>query len=290
MYQKLEYYSNQIEKYKVFTPEEEKEVVKKMISFRNKTDDESKKQNLYWREKLITHNLKWGVILARKMSKRYKIPLSDAVGYINEGFCRAADKYKLEKNAKFITYAYWACLMVIQRAILKKGAKVSVGRYSKLIRFKCLLGDLETNRNGKRIALNEMSELTSYSDKEIKERLEDIHYFNPINTISLDANVKTNGMDIPTTVLDTLGDNRYPVDREYELELIRNTTNKILENRFCPLDHKIIIGRFGLDGKKAKTLVEMAAELGVSTETVRVREKKVLAKLKTIPEMKSLRY
>jgi DNA-directed RNA polymerase sigma subunit (sigma70/sigma32) len=89
---------------------------------------------------------------------------------------------------------------------------------------------------------------------------------------------------------DTILDNLYFVEKNIGKEETIKYIDEIIARNFCPSDYKIIVGRFGLNGEKIKSLKELSEELEISLESVRLRENIIKRKLKLNPEIIELQY
>lgn len=93
--EELDTYFEEIKRYRSLTREEEKN-----LSYRIKKGDNEALN------KLVTHNLKFVVNIAKKYRDR-GVPFSDLICEGNLGLIHAAEKFDGDKNIKFISYAIW---------------------------------------------------------------------------------------------------------------------------------------------------------------------------------------
>lgn len=93
--EEIDTYFEEIKHLRPLSREEEKE-----LSDRIKKGDASAK------EKLVKHNLKFVVAMAKNYRDR-GVPFNDLISEGNIGLMRAADKFDGDKNIKFISYAVW---------------------------------------------------------------------------------------------------------------------------------------------------------------------------------------
>jgi RNA polymerase primary sigma factor len=183
----LAFYFDQIKKYPVLSLDEEKYIVEKMIFYRGKNNKEDKKQYLFWRSKLINHNLRLGVFFAKKISKKFDITLLDAIGYVNEGLCKAADKYELGRGAKFSSYAEWWCIHSLNRqGLLEKDIRFTQKNYYNLTNFKYVLDQLKDEKTGF-VTIDDLVKKTRLTRDKIKQYWKDIQYLEPNNVLSINA-------------------------------------------------------------------------------------------------------
>lgn len=91
----LQIYLSELNKIKVLTKEEEKNLF-----------TQYKQGDLSQRDKLITHNLRFVVSIAKHYQNQ-GILLEDLIEEGNIGLIRQIDKYDPDKDLKFITYQVW---------------------------------------------------------------------------------------------------------------------------------------------------------------------------------------
>lgn len=120
-------------KYAHYTVTQEKETFNQY----NSLTDKSKKINL--RNEIIEHNL----LLVRKIISKYRyLPFilepNDLYSYGVEGLMVAIDKFDIDKQVKFSTYAYFWIDIFIRRAIysLKRPIKISLVQNEKILMLK----------------------------------------------------------------------------------------------------------------------------------------------------------
>lgn len=81
------------------------------------------------RSKLIQHNLRLVVAVAKKHADSGELSLSDLIQEGNMGLMRAVDKYDWMKGYRFSTYAIWWIRQSITKAIADKGSSIRVPAY-----------------------------------------------------------------------------------------------------------------------------------------------------------------
>lgn len=98
------------------------------------------------KEKLIEHNLRLVVYVAKRLKGTTNIELLDLISFGNIGLMKAIEKYEPEKGYKFSTYAVWWIRQAIKRGIMdssdmirkpayiwqqKEKAKIFISQYLK---------------------------------------------------------------------------------------------------------------------------------------------------------------
>jgi len=81
------------------------------------------------RSKLIQHNLRLVVAVAKRYADSGELSLSDLIQEGNMGLMRAVDKYDWRKGYRFSTYGIWWVRQSIRKAIADKGSPIRVPAY-----------------------------------------------------------------------------------------------------------------------------------------------------------------
>jgi RNA polymerase primary sigma factor len=214
------------------------------------------------REKLIEKNLRLVVSVAKKY-RGMGLPFGDLIQEGNIGLMKAADKYDPERGWRFATYATWWIRQAIGRAVADKG---------RTIRVPVHMG--EKMRKMARV-YNKLSDELSRepTDEEVAERLgwsvgrvKDVKRAIP-DTISLNRPLTS---EVDSSELgDFIEDERESgvgsqVVRELERRRIMESVERLPERQ-----RRVLVRRYGLDGKEPATLADLSEELGVSRERVR---------------------
>ena len=258
----LKQYLQEINKIPPITPEEEKELARKI-----KEGDQDALR------KLVEANLKFVVSIA----KRYRgkgVPFMDLINEGNLGLIEAAKRFDPDRNVKFITYAVWWIKQAIISAIAEQSGifKISyktlnllnnVGKkYNEL--QKELHRDPTNSELAEAMDIDEFalnSLLTTYGyhkslDDYISSDTDDLNYEDVIEQESVD---------------------------DAETELIKKSFVEHLMESLSILSERerdVLIHRFGLNGEEPKTLQEIGKLLKLSRERVRQIEKNALEKIR----------
>ena len=131
-------------------------------------------------------------------------------------------------------------------------------------------------------------------DNKIKEIANKIRM--PVKQVEMALNtIKLEPISLDTPIADNLSLEDYISDENYlspeintQGSMLRIYIDKVL-NHLTPKERKIIIGRFGLDGNKPKTLEELGKNMGFSKERIRQIECIALRKLRSIQNIKHLK-
>ena len=254
-------YLKEIGKISLLTQEEEYELFTKYI--------ETKDEAVY--KKICEKNLRLVVSIA----KRYNncgLDLLDLIQEGNLGLMKAIEKFDVSKGFRFSTYATWW----IRQSIIR-----GISNSSRTVRIPVHLE--ESIRKVKKARTEYMNEnsghLPSYEElvKRTKMSMEDVmkclKYEN--DTISLNEPVGEKEHGIQTEIGDMLPDDENiaeEVDQKFLKQEIFSIIDELKDERL----KRIIILRFGLDGKGPRTLEELGKEMGVTRERIRQLEVKAL--------------
>lgn len=114
-------YYQEVSRFPLLTPEEEKEVTKKIEN----GDEEA-------RQRLIEANLRLVVSIAKKLyQSEIAFPLLDLIQAGNEGLIKAVKKFDRSKGLKFSTYATWWIFQSITRTFSDNSRIIKIPEYLK---------------------------------------------------------------------------------------------------------------------------------------------------------------
>jgi RNA polymerase primary sigma factor len=259
-------YFRDVGKSKLLTEEEEQKLVEDVHHKVSGAED-----------KLITANLRFVALEARKHRLKGGMSFLELVNEGNLGLLKAAKRFNKERDVKFISYAVWWIRQAIQKAIFDRIGSVHIpaNKIALLKRFKQELdkadGDFDKTM--------ESPKFQRYKDDiiEIMEKSKNTSLDQPISTVSDDENSQT--------LLDTIG-----VDPSQNEEYVMNELRNEIENviHILPIlnenEEKIIRMYYGINFSSTKTLEEIGAELNITREKVRLTRDRALRKLYKDPE------
>ena len=264
----IKIYFSDVARIPLLTPEEEKEIAKRV----KKWDEEAKK-------KLIEANLRLVISIAKRFFGA-RLTFSDLINEGNMGLAKAIEKFDPDKEFKFSTYATRWIKQSITKAIADMAKNVKLPAYI-----------LEENKiyNKKHQELFERFNREPTDQEvatELERTLDKIKKLKEVifGNISLDNAVGEEGKE-------TLGDiiedeNTSRPDQIAERAALSENLEKIL-GMLDDRESKIIKMRYGIDGPKF-TLEQVGEEFGVTRERIRQVEQKVLQKLKEHPELQKM--
>ena len=266
----LNVYIREIACFKPLTPDEEKELGRRIQG----GDQEALKR-------LVESNLRFVVHYA----KRYRglgLAYMDLIHEGSLGLMEAAKRFDPGRNVKFISYAVWWVRQAIFHAlsdhsrVFRLPQKLS-GQVSRLSTAReKLKAELE-----RQPTTEELAERTALSKQVVEQLL-----LAAGDDVSLSAAVGDEGN---LELGDTLEQELIP---SVELEMIRTSFERRIQSMVDELEEKereVIKLRFGLDGEDPKTLQEIGESMGLSRERIRQIESRAKEKLRRSREAQGLR-
>jgi RNA polymerase sigma factor (sigma-70 family) len=232
------------------------------------------------KDAFILANLRLVVSIARRYT-RSAMPLLDLVQEGNSGLVRAVEKFDYSKGFKFSTYATWWIRQAISRAIAQQGrtVRLPVHLVEEINRLRGVRREL-TRELGRE---PEIAELAQGLDVPV-ERIEELVRWSR-DTVSLDTPV---GEDGETALSDLVADQDEPSPEDLVIAALRHDRLEDLLARLDPRSTGILRARFGLDDGKARSLTEIAGNLGLSRERVRQLEAQALSRLREMAAAEGL--
>ncbi|MES2770001.1 MAG: RNA polymerase factor sigma-32 [Bdellovibrionota bacterium] len=260
----LQQYLNEIRKYPLLTPEEEKELA---VRYFEKGDPLAA-------EKLVTSNLRFVVKIALEYAKM-GAKMMDIVQEGNVGLMHAVKEYNPYKGVKLITYAVWWIRGYIREYLLKQYSMVKIGTTQNQ---KKLFYNLEKEKR-KLLQEGEQSTTALLSSRlNIPER--DVRLMEQRmggKDVSLDAPVDEDGN---THLVDLQSDSSNPESELEVLELIDLLKDKIEEIKPSLNDKELDILENRILADEPQTLQEIGDKYGISRERARQLEERLLKNLK----------
>lgn len=257
----LENYLRNIKRYKVLNRDEERD----LITRAKQGDDLAKDQ-------IICCNIRLVASIVLKHYRYREIPELDLIQEGTFGLIKALEKYDLNTNYKFSTYAYSWIKQFIDRFLLTKGRNIyiPIKMQQKIKEYRKKELEFE-NKYKRKPTCEEISNITGYDQSTIQ-----LIEANLSDSISYDAQINT---DEDNSFLDLIPDkNKTPDEIYLEKSQKQILFKAIYEAGLTAREKDVIQRRFGFNGK-IQTLESIGNIYGLSRERVRIIEKNALTKL-----------
>lgn len=256
-------YLRDIQRTQLLTAETEKELARQVA-----------KGDKAARNKMIEANLR----LVVKIAKRYLnrgLPFLDLIEEGNLGLMKAVDRFSLEKECRFSTYATWWIRQSIERALVNQSRTIRLPVHvaddiSKMLKISRQL----TQELHREPSVQELADAMQAKPMHIRRLMlllkKTCSMDAPIgdgNDFSLVDTIEDSSCVSPSELLENI--NRY--------ELIAEHFDQLTES-----ERTILNLRFGLDDHDPQTLDTIGQSFGVTRERIRQIEAKSLEKLKQL--------
>ncbi len=263
----MKVYMHDIGQISLVTKDQEVDLAAKIHGQDNLAHDEA-------RQTLIKANLRLVVKIAHDF-KGLGLPLLDLISEGNIGLMRAVEKFDPAKGAKFSSYAAWWIKQSMRRALANQSRTIripvqSAGKINKIKSVRMKL----TEKLGREPTDAEIAEHLDYSERTVAGlRLADLRTFSLHDPIQQGEEgefqdiIPDRGAMTPDRILS-------------DVESVGRLISLLTELE--PREKMILQMRFGLDGKRPKTLEEVSQEIGRTRERVRQIQNQALSKLRAL--------
>jgi RNA polymerase primary sigma factor len=226
------------------------------LSKRAKTGDRKARQ------RLIEKNLRLVVSVAKKY-RGYGLPFEDLIQEGNIGLMKAVERFDPDRGWRFSTYASCWIRQAVQRGVADKGRTIRVPvhmseKIRKMARvYNELFAELEREPTD-----GEVAERLGWSVDDVRAAQDTMHDATSLNQPS---GSEENALEIGDLLEDEVGsDTLGEVTRGLETEELEAAIEGLPERY-----RRVLVRRYGLDGRASATLGELGAELNLSKERVR---------------------
>lgn len=265
----LQTYLREINQIKLLSPEEEKELARRIA----KGDEGA-------RDKMIRANLRLVVNIAKNYVHR-GLSLMDLIEEGNLGLLRAVQGFDPGQGNRFSTYASWWIKQAAKRALINKSKTIRIPAYmvEMIAHWKSASTEL-SNKLGRAPSLEEIAvEMDLPPEKiQIIKRA--------ISTVTSESQQITEDMD--WSIIEMLRDEKSKSPPE---ELFDSYEREIIEKLLKAIDEreaKVLKMRFGIGSREPMTLKEIGKKLKLTRERIRQIENEALKKLNAIMSRKIL--
>jgi RNA polymerase primary sigma factor len=254
-------YLKEISKIPLLTPEEEKELGRRIQS-----------GDAMARQKLVESNLRFVIKIAKKFAKP-PVELMDLVNAGNVGLIEAANRFDPDVNVRFTTYAvWWIRQAIFQYLAQNKYAFRIPPKFASILKQTTNIMNQNTimaeNLNREAIACE-----IGVSLKDLDTALEIL-----TGTVSLDSVPDDSDLRLGDIIEQKL--EASPEDCAMKQSQYRSLERLI--RQLTGTERMVIRNRFGLNNRYPMTLQALGSKLGRSRERIRQIERNALGKLRTM--------
>ena len=240
---------------------------------------QAKKGELKAFNKLVTHNLRFVVAVAKKFQGQ-GLPFEDLINEGNLGLIKAVDRFDETRGFRFISYAVWWITQSIRQAIQKTGRIIRLPSHIRDSMGKLYRKSLELEQNIEREpTAEELAEITQTSPGRVDDLIKAFS-----ETVSLDETIK----DSETALLQLMVSN----DPRPEAMLMKKSLEKEILTVVHTLNERekiVITHYFGIGGNEKKNLQEIANDLQLTGERIRQIKDRALQRLRHVTRSQLLK-
>ncbi len=232
-------------------------------------------------DELITSHIRLVVRIASKF-RGYGLPMGDLIQEGNIGLLEAANRFDVERQVRYSTYATWWILAAIQEYVVRNASIVRIGttpaQKSLFFNLRRLRAQL-TDNAGAAMSDDDRRLIASLLGVPIAavERME-AHLSHPDR--SLNASILGDDGDEAQDFLPDTGPTPEEIVQEDHDFAVRKAWLHDAIGVLTPREQQVIARRFLEESKD--TLAEIGESFGVTKERIRQIEAKALAKLRQI--------
>lgn len=259
----LDKYFKDVNKFKLLTPDEERQLAKRI--------HEGDRNAL---NKLVNSNLRFVISVAKQYQNK-GVLLLDLINEGNIGLIQAAEKFDETKGFRFISYAVWWIRQSIMAALTDQSHMIHIpfNQFYDNSRIKRICEDAK--QQGKNLTEEEVAELLNISIEEAQQKMN----ITLAHTVSLDNTISTD--EDKSSLIDIVPNREAEspdagLMKESLKKDLLTFIYKILDER----EAEVIILNYGLKADRPMSFDEIADYLGVTKECIRQVKEKAIRKMR----------
>jgi RNA polymerase primary sigma factor len=266
----LDKYLQEIGRVELITPDQEVELARRI-----------KEGDQVAMEKLVKANLRF-VVSVSKQYQNQGLSLPDLINEGNLGLIKAAQRFDETRGFKFISYAVWWIRQSILQALAEQAriVRLPLNKIGSINKINRAFSELE-QRFEREPSADEIAETLEMNPNEVKESMA-----NSGRHVSMDAPLQEGEEGDMYDVLRS-GDSPSP-DNVLLHESLRNEIERSLST-LTPREADVVRLFFGLNGKTALSLEEIAEKFDLTRERVRQIKEKAIRRLKQTGRSRQLK-
>jgi RNA polymerase primary sigma factor len=266
----LDKYLQEIGRVELITPDQEVELARRI-----------KEGDQVAMEKLVKANLRF-VVSVSKQYQNQGLSLPDLINEGNLGLIKAAQRFDETRGFKFISYAVWWIRQSILQALAEQAriVRLPLNKIGSINKINRAFSELE-QRFEREPSADEIAETLEMNPNEVKESMA-----NSGRHVSMDAPLQEGEEGDMYDVLRS-GDSPSP-DMVLLHESLRNEIERSLST-LTPREADVVRLFFGLNGKTALSLEEIAEKFDLTRERVRQIKEKAIRRLKQTARSRQLK-
>jgi len=232
-------------------------------------------------EKLTKANLRFVVSVAKQYQNN-GLTLGDLINEGNLGLIKAAKRFDETRGFKFISYAVWWIRQSILQALAEQSriVRLPLNRVGSLNKISKTFAELE-QKFQREPSHEELAEVLGVTTEEVAENLK-----NAGRHISMDApfvqGEENSLLDVMSNADEVTPDSALMVDS------LQNEVTRALST-LTQRESQVLSLYFGLEGKHAMTLEEIAEKFNLTRERVRQIKEKATRRLRHTSRSKTLK-
>ena len=259
----VQMYLKEIGKTPLLTPDEEKDLARRIA----KGEEPA-------RQRLIKANLRLVVSIAKRYVHRGPLSISDLIQEGNIGLFKAVEKFDPERGFKFSTYATWWIRQAITRALADQSRTIRIPVH--------MVETISKFTQAKRKLAQELGRepLVEEIAIEMELPIEKVRHIQKISQDVVSLEQPIGDDEDKSTLAEFIRDDTSPTPiQATSQELLRDQIRDIIDD-LTDRERKILEMRFGLEDGVTHTLEEVGKVFNVTRERIRQIEAKALEKIR----------